>query len=185
VNDHYSDDRTEDFFLHSDRVRIICQNNSRLYEVTLRVITCRIIREVADDHISCPTNASYENLPSRILGFLDVTYDFVICRTASAGISISILVRSRMHRQGTHITGPIKLLKSEGGPTVIFAASDRSVCLNPDDQSEEETYSLDNAEHFCPVHTHHQSARNSTNDMRTLILKAAPNGLQRCISHIC
>jgi hypothetical protein len=47
----------------------------------------------------------------------------------------------------------MKLLKSDGGPTVIFATSDRSRSLNPDDQSEDETYSRDNAEHFCPAHT--------------------------------
>lgn len=66
-----------------------------------------------------------------------------------------------MYRQGTNITGPIKLLKSSGGPTVIFAASDKSVSLNPDDQSEEETYSLDSAEHFCPTHTQGESRMQS------------------------
>ena len=46
----------------------------------------------------------------------------------------------------------MKLLKSVGDPTLIFAISDRSISLNPDDQSEEETYNLDRAEHFCPTH---------------------------------
>jgi hypothetical protein len=58
--------------------------------------------------------------------------------------------------------------------------------LKPPFQTDEETYSLDNAEHFCPVHIHKPSISTSKTNTgpQTLVFKSSPDGLYHGIFYL-
>ena len=101
------------------------------------------------------TAAADENFVASVLRLLNITRYLVIGSTvAECGDKT---FRGDGECNKTHMTGPMKLVKSEQGPILSFATSVRSCSLNPLLHTLDETYRRESAEHFCPT-----SAKKST-----------------------
>lgn len=137
------DDRAEYLLDHRDRPGVRGEDDGRLHKVALRVVAAP-----ADEHLA-----------ARVPGLLDVPHSLVV-GLAVAARRVSLLSARNDDdggREGTHMTGPMKLLQSCGAPTLILAISARSWSLKPPFHADADTYSRESAEHFWPAHRHHSS----------------------------
>ena len=84
-----------------------------------------------------------------------------------------------------YITGPMKFSHLSEGPTLIFAVSSKSICLNWG-HTDEATYTLESAEHFWPIHivsSQHQGGQRGRYEL-TLVLERGSHTLEDGILHI-
>lgn len=147
------DNGTKYLFFHSHGLWIFGQNDSGLYEIPLRVIGWLYRGEdkyslILDEDLR-HTSSTYEDFSVSIFSLLDIFCNLLKGRLSAKSILWSMIERD--YDEISYITGPMKFLKSWGGPTLIFAVSDRSRSLKPLFQTEDATYKRDRAEHFWPA----------------------------------
>src|ERR1700761_5151749 len=71
-----------------------------------------------------------------------------------------------------------------GLPTFILAISASSISLNPPDHTEDDTYSRDNAEHFCPFCRISKTTKH-LNTPFTLVFESTSDRLQHSVPNLC
>ena len=130
------------------------------------------------------TAAADENFVASVLRLLNITRYLVIGSTvAECGDKT---FRGDGECNKTHMTGPMKLVKSEQGPILSFATSVRSCSLNPLLHTLDETYRRESAEHFCPTSAKRSTIGLFNNVMMvlTLVLERAADSLIDCIPNL-